>query len=1195
MEETSLFFERPILNSPYEEPRRHWELGDDGQPTHKIIETRRQAKFVTPIPAPRKQEGRGVQQSLLSEEQEYDPTPIINDLRAHVDAWRRLPNSSDWSVTPETARLLEHWRHYKFNNQRPFFCQIEAVETAIWLVEVAPKRGEVGKRFIKQIEDANREANPELLRMAFKLATGAGKTTVMAMLIAWQTLNSFRRPGSPNFARGFLIVAPGLTIKERLRVLQPNDPENYYQHREIVPSDLLLEMRRAQIVITNYHAFKLRERIELSKGTRALLEGRGGSIKTLETEGQMLQRVMPELMSMKNILVINDEAHHCYRHKVVDEETGGKKKLKLDADEKEEMRKNREAARLWISGLEIVKRKLGVSRVVDLSATPFFLAGSGYREGTLFPWTMSDFSLMDAIESGIVKLPRVPVSDNIPGEAVPRFRNLWEHIRAQMPRKGVSKAGVLDPLSIPQDLKTALDALYGHYEKTFAKWQEAGSEVPPCFIVVCNNTSSSKLVYDYISGFYRKQEDGTERLTSGRLALFRNFDEYDSKLARPRTLLIDSEQLESGEALDDNFRSAAADEIERFRREMVERSGNQIKAEDIDDVAILREAMNTVGRKGQLGESIRCIVSVSMLTEGWDANTVTHVLGVRAFGTQLLCEQVMGRLLKAGRVYASKNSLAYIRAVRDFPAAAFHHNWTDTVISGSALEKRYVVETSPLVIQRCILMTTDPGDLVLDPTCGSGTTAYVSEQWGRRWITIDTSRVALALARARIMGARYPYYLLADTPEGQQKEAEVQGRAPSTAATHGSIRQGFVYERVPHITLKSIANNAEIDVIWEEHQKILEPLREQLNRTLKQTWEEWQIPREANEAWPDTAKKLHEAWWQARIARQRAIDGSIASKAEFEYLYDKPYEDKKKVRVAGPFTVESLSPHRVLALDENDKMVGASTAVAGLGVDADEDDPANFVFAILENLRTSGVQQAHKQDKIEFTSIELWPGQMICAQGRYADDKGVERRAGIMIGPEFGTVTREDLVQAAREAGDAAFDVLIACAFNYDAHSSEFNKLGRIAVLKARMNADLHMAGELKNTGKGNLFVIFGEPDITILHLEGGQIQVRINGVDVFDPSTGEVRSDDADGIACWLVDTDYNEESFFVRQAYFLGANDPYKALKTTLKAEIDEDAWATLHSDTSRPFDKPASGRIAVKVINHLGDEVMKIFRVK
>ncbi len=482
--------------------------------------------------------------------------------------------------------------------------------------------------------------------MAFKLATGAGKTTVMAMLIAWQTLNAVRRPASPNFARGFLIVAPGLTIKERLRVLQPNDPENYYQHREIVPSDLLLEIDRAKIVITNYHAFKLRERMEVSKGTRALLEGRGGSIKTLETEGQMLQRVMPELMSMKNILVINDEAHHCYRHKVVDEETGGKKQVKLDADEKEEMRKNREAARLWISGLEIVKRKLGISRVVDLSATPFFLAGSGYREGTLFPWTMSDFSLMDAIESGIVKLPRVPVSDNIPGEAVPRFRNLWEHIRRQMPRKGKSKAGVLDPLSIPQDLKTALDALYGHYEKTFAKWQEAGSEVPPCFIVVCNNTSSSKLVYDYISGFYRKQEDGTERLTPGRLALFRNFDEYDSKLARPRTLLIDSEQLESGEALDDNFRSAAADEIERFRREMVERSGNQIKAEDIDDVAILREAMNTVGRKGQLGESIRCVVSVSMLTEGWDANTVTHVLGVRAFGTQLLCEQVIGRALR---------------------------------------------------------------------------------------------------------------------------------------------------------------------------------------------------------------------------------------------------------------------------------------------------------------------------------------------------------------------------------------------------------------------------------------------------------------------------------------------------------------------------------------------------------------------
>ena len=486
-------------------------------------------------------------------------------------------------------------------------------------------------------------------------------------------------------------------------------------------------------------------------------------------------------------------------------------------------------------------------------------------------------------------------------------------------------------------------------------------------------------------------------------------------------------------------------------------------------------------------------------------------------------------------------------------------------------------------------MSTDPGDLVLDPTCGSGTTAYVAEQWGRRWITIDTSRVALALARARIMGARYPYYLLADSPDGQTKEAELQGKVPSNAPTHGNIRHGFVYERVPHITLKSIANNAEIDVIWEDSQARLEPLRAQLNAALGQQWEEWEIPREADAKWPAKAKDLHAAWWEQRIARQKAIDASIAAKADFEYLYDKPYDDKKKVRVAGPFTVESLSPHRVLAVDENEELIETCGRA-----DADTRDAKNFVQVILDNLKTSGVQQAHKEDKISFTSLAAWPGNYICAEGRYSEADGSEKRAGIFIGPEFGTVTREDLLAAAREAGDAAFDVLIACAFSYDAHSADFNKLGRIPVLKARMNADLHMAADLKNTGKGNLFVIFGEPDIEILNDAGGQIQVKVRGVDVFHPSTGEVRSNGPDEIACWFIDTDYNEESFFVRHAYFLGANDPYKSLKTTLKAEINEEAWESLHSDTSRPFDKPESGRIAVKVINHLGDEVMKVFRV-
>jgi len=574
-------------------------------------------------------------------------------------------------------------------------------------------------------------------------------------------------------------------------------------------------------------------------------------------------------------------------------------------------------------------------------------------------------------------------------------------------------------------------------------------------------------------------------------------------------------------------------------------------------------------------------------------------------------EEKMIRLSKARRLFVEGAFPRFISFHNDFCFKKLTHPWRDTAPSQ---DKDYVVETSPGVIERCILMATDPGDLVLDPTCGSGTTAYVAEQWGRRWITIDTSRVALALARARIMGARYPYYLLADSREGQFKEAEVSRKEPSSIPTHGDIRHGFVYERVPHITLKSIANNAEIDVIWEKWQEKLEPVRKQLNESLSKKWEEWEIPRQPDEKWKDAVKKLHGQWWQYRIARQKEIDASIASKAEYEYLYDKPYEDKKKVRVAGPFTVESLLPHRVLGVDENDELIdGVKDPSSAYGTVRD------FTQIILENLKMAGVQQAHKEDRITFTALTPWPGHYICAEGRYEEKGEVgrvksktidghssdihtspltlhtsEKRAAIFIGPEFGTVSRPDLVAAAREAGDADFDVLITCAFNYDAHSSEFSKLGRIPVLKARMNADLHMADDLKNTGKGNLFVIFGEPDIDILEAEGGQVQVKIKGVDVFHPSTGEVRSDGAEGIACWFIDTDYNEESFFVRHAYFLGANDPYKALKTTLKAEINQEAWATLNSDISRPFDKPKSGRIAVKVINHLGDEVMKVFRV-
>ena len=553
-------------------------------------------------------------------------------------------------------------------------------------------------------------------------------------------------------------------------------------------------------------------------------------------------------------------------------------------------------------------------------------------------------------------------------------------------------------------------------------------------------------------------------------------------------------------------------------------------------------------------------------------------------------EEGLNNLARAGRLIQAGNVLRYKRYFDDFSTYPMTTNWQDTTTFMS--DKVYVVQTSIKVIQRCILMTTDPGDLVLDPTCGSGTTAYVAEQWGRRWITIDTSRVALALARARIMGARYPYYLLADSRDGQIKEAALVRKAPSEVPTYNDIRQGFVYERVPHITLKSIANNAEIDVIWEKFQEMLESLRAELNDALGTSYEEWEIPRDADDAWPEEVRRIHADWWEQRIARQKEIDASIAAKGDYEYLYDKPYEDNKKVRVAGPFTVESLSPHRLLGVDENDELID-NVAEAKLGYGEKQD----FAAMILDNLKTSGVQQAHKEDRISFSGIRPWPGYHVCAEGTYVEgdgDSGAEKRAGIFVGPEFGTVSRPDLVSAVREAADADFDVLVACAFNYDAHASEFNKLGRVPVLKARMNADLHMADDLKNTGKGNLFVIFGEPDIDILDAEDSQIQVKVNGVDVFHPNTGEIRSDSADGIACWFVDTDYNEESFFVRHAYFLGANDPYKSLRTTLKAEVNQEAWETLHSDTSRPFAKPTSGRIAVKVINHLGDEVMKVFRV-
>ncbi len=637
------FFEAPIINSPYAYPDEYWELDETRQPTGHTIPNRRPADFITPIPKPKKQQ-RASQRSLFevdaisTEGQQYELSQFINSVRARVNDWRNLPDPQTWKVTPTTERLLQYWRNHNFEGIRPFFCQVEAVETAIWLAEVAPQHGQAGKRFLDVIEKANLNANPDLMRVCMKLATGAGKTTVMAMLMAWQTLNAVRHPNSKRFTKDFLIVTPGITIRDRLQVLKPNDANSYYSTRDLVPSEMVLDLHKANIVITNYHAFKLRERVQVAAGTRKMLQGRGPELQTLETEGQMIQRVMGSLG--KNVLVINDEAHHCYREKPGEEDEPD-----LKGDDKDEAKKNNEAARLWISGLEAVQRKLGLLRVYDLSATPFFLRGSGYAEGTLFPWTVSDFSLMDAIECGIVKLPRVPVADNVPNADIPKFRNLWEHVGKKMPKKGRGAAKTLDPLSLPVELQTALDALYGHYVRIFEEWQERQIPVPPVFIVVCNNTSTSKLVYDYISGFFREDEDDKQGYNKGRLELFRNYDEHGNRITRPKTLLIDSEQLESGDALDKNFRDMAAEEIERFRYEIGQRDG-AAAAETLTDQDLLREVMNTVGKEGKLGAEIRCVVSVSMLTEGWDTNTVTHVLGVRAFGTQLLCEQVIGRALR---------------------------------------------------------------------------------------------------------------------------------------------------------------------------------------------------------------------------------------------------------------------------------------------------------------------------------------------------------------------------------------------------------------------------------------------------------------------------------------------------------------------------------------------------------------------
>ena len=547
------------------------------------------------------------------------------------------------------------------------------------------------------------------------------------------------------------------------------------------------------------------------------------------------------------------------------------------------------------------------------------------------------------------------------------------------------------------------------------------------------------------------------------------------------------------------------------------------------------------------------------------------------------------RLRRANRLMAVKNTLAYVRYVDDFPATEYNNVWSDTVRSTFAASKLYVVQTSEKVIQRCILMTTDPGDLVLDPTCGSGTTAYVAEQWGRRWITCDTSRVALALARTRLMAAKFPYYLLADSSDGIQKESKLTGKIPPEYKTEDDIRKGFVYKRVPRITLKSIANNAEIDMIWEKHQETLEPRREKLNSALGIFWEEWEIPRTAEDDWPRKAKLAHSRWWEQLISRQKEIDASIAAKDDHEYLYDQPYEDNKRVRVCGPFSVESLSPHRMLSTaDENQD---------GTISEQEGHKQQDFATMILENLKKAGVQNTRKSERLSFDRLDPYAGAWLHAAGEYTDANGKTRRVAISIGPEHGTVGPHQVKEAAKEAVQGVgFDMLVVCGFAFDPHvAEEVKRYGNLTVLPAKMNPDLVMGDELlKKTGAGNLFMVFGEPDVVIKKRKNGQIIVEIKGVDVYDPTTGQIRSASTDDIACWFIDTNYNGESFFVRHAYFTGAEAPYDNLKRTLRAEIDEAAWSSLYSTVSRPFDKPETGKFAVKVINHYGDEVLKVFEI-
>lgn len=620
--------ENPVLNSPYKEPNLHFKFTEEGI-TNEIIEQRRISSYFIPIAKPKK---KGKQLSLDTEwtEDRIEENKFINQIRDRVSLWR---NKDYPGITKTTRFLLDYWNDPD-REKKLFFCQIEALETIIYITEVANKHGD--SWIENAIRQANQDANPLLYRIAFKMATGSGKTVVMAMIIAWHALNKFANPQDTRFTDSFLVVTPGITIRDRLRVLLPNDPGNYYVQRDILPNDKLTELHKVKIIITNFHAFKPREKSDAARLTKDILQVKNGAFT--ETPDEMVRRVCRDLGTKKNIVIINDEAHHCYRRRVGGEEE------KLTGEERKEIEKRDEEARIWISGLEAVKDKIGIKSVYDLSATPFFLRGSGYPEGTLFPWVISDFSLIDAIESGIVKVPRVPVADDQMTGKYPTYRDLWLRIRDDLPKKGRKTDAVSGEPKLPVELQGALHSLYGNYEKAYRLWEKNGNGTPPVFIVVCNNTNVSKLVYDYVSGWEKTLPDGSTVVVPGQLPIFNN--EIDSRWnERPNTILIDSEQLESGEAMSDEFKKIAAIEIEEFKAEYRKRFPGR-DTDKLTNEDLLREVMNTVGKHGKLGENIKCVVSVSMLTEGWDANTVTHILGVRAFGTQLLCEQVVGRGLR---------------------------------------------------------------------------------------------------------------------------------------------------------------------------------------------------------------------------------------------------------------------------------------------------------------------------------------------------------------------------------------------------------------------------------------------------------------------------------------------------------------------------------------------------------------------